>query len=60
MEAQLAIGLAKLIVNREMGDHRLVLKEYLSKFSGIDDLPDDQLTLIDQALDRLNQSRFRL
>lgn len=60
MEVQLAVGIAKLVSGRDLGDHRLVLKEYLSRFSSTDELPDDQLRIVDQALDRLNQSRLRL
>ncbi len=59
IETQMGVAVAKLILGQQLGDHQLVLKEYLSKFTSPDALPDDQQTMIDRAIDRLGSSRPR-
>jgi hypothetical protein len=58
VESQMAIAIAKLVLGQHLGDHQLVLKEYLDKFTAPDALPDDQQTMIDRAIDRLGSSRM--
>lgn len=58
-ELQLAIAISKLVQGTSLGDHRNVLQEYLTKFTRLADLDDDQMRLLDSAVDRLASSRNR-
>lgn len=60
LETQLAIAVAKLVCGTDLGDHKLVVKDYLKKFSEQPDVEDDQMRILDLALDKLNRSRLRL
>lgn len=58
-QGQMAIAIAKLVTGQNLGDHRLFLKDYLTKFAEPDVLPDDQMVMIDNALDKLgSRARF--
>lgn len=59
IESQMAVAIAKLVLGQHLGDHQLVLKEYLDKFTTPDALPDDLQTMIDRAIDRLGSARPR-
>jgi hypothetical protein len=59
VESQMAVAIAKLVLGQQLGDHQMVLKEYLSKFTTPDSLPDDLQTMIDRAIDRLGSTRPR-
>lgn len=59
IESQMAVAIAKLVLGQHLGDHQLVLKEYLAKFTTADALPDDLQSVIDRAIDRLGSSRSR-
>jgi ribosome assembly protein YihI (activator of Der GTPase) len=59
VEEQMAVAIAKLVLGQHLGDHQLVLKDFLDKFTAADAMPDDLQTMIDRAIDRLGTARPR-
>ncbi len=53
-EAQLAIAIARIVQGKAQEEHRVMLKDYINKHTNRDDLDDDQLRIIDEALGKLS------
>lgn len=54
-ELQIALGIAKLATGNSAGDQSKTLASLLEKAAKTPDLQDDQLSLLDNAIDRLRQ-----
>jgi hypothetical protein len=56
-EAQLAIAIARVVQGRAHEEHRVILKDYITRHTDRSELDDDQLRTVDEALDKLS-ARF--
>jgi hypothetical protein len=53
-EMQLALAIARIIQGKAQEEHRVMLKDYINKNATRDDLDDDQLRIVDEALAKLS------
>jgi len=53
LELQVAVGIAKIVTGKGAGDQRKALLAVLEKAAKDSDLPNDQLSVLDEAIDKL-------
>lgn len=58
LDVQIAVGIAKLVIGRGAGDQSKALLTVLEKAARSRDVPDDHLTSLYEAIDKLKSRRF--